>query len=51
MESMVRTAMAIEKETEDEQSIRYTGASSKRKEDQSSSSSRKKHKTFIPQGF
>ena len=33
MDSMVRTTMAIEREIEDERSIRDTGASAKRKED------------------
>ena len=42
MDSMVRTAMAIEREIENERSIRDTGASDKRKEGQLSSSSRKK---------
>ena len=48
MDSMVRTAMAIEKEIEDAQSIRDAGASGKRNEDHPSSSSGKKHKTSIP---
>ena len=51
MDSMVRTAMAIEKEVEDARSIRDAGASGKRKEDQPSSSSGKKQKTYIPRGF
>ena len=38
MDSMVRTAMAIEREIEDARSIRDTGAGGKRKESQSSSS-------------
>ena len=42
MDSMVRTAMAIEREIDDTRSIRDMGASAKRKENQSSSSSRKK---------
>ena len=51
MDSMVRTAMAIEREIEDAQSIRDTVSSGKRKEDQPSSSSGKKYKTSIPRGF
>ena len=42
MDSMVRTAMAIEREIEDAQSILDVGASGKRKENQPSSSSGKK---------
>ena len=38
MDSMVRTAMAIEREIEDAKSIRDVGTSGKRKEDQPSSS-------------
>ena len=38
MESMVGTALTIEREIEDAQSIRAAGTSGKRKEDQSSSS-------------
>ena len=37
MDSMVRTAMAIEREIEDAWSIRVAGTSEKRKEDQPSS--------------
>ena len=51
MDFMVRTTMAIEREVEDTRSIREMGASEKRKENQSSSSSRKKHRTFVSQGF
>ena len=51
MDSMVRTAMAIEREIEDARSIRDTVSSDKRKEDQPSSSSGKKQKTSIPRGF
>ena len=51
MDSMVRTAMDIEREIEDAWGIRDAGASSKRKEDQPSSSSGKKQKTFISRGF
>ena len=42
MDSMVKTAMAIEREIDDAQSIHDAGISSKRKEDQPSSSSGKK---------
>ena len=38
MDSMVKTAMAIEREIEDARSIRDVGASGKRKKDQPSSS-------------
>ena len=48
MDSMVNTAMAIESEIEDAQSVRDAGASGKRKQDQPSSVSRNKQKTFIP---
>ena len=41
MDSMVRTAMPIEREIDDARSIRDAGASDKRKEGQSSFSSRK----------
>ena len=51
MDSMVRTAMAIEREIDDAWSIRDTSAGDKRKGGQSSSSSRKKQKTSIPRGF
>ena len=51
MDSMVRTAMAIEREIEDARSIRDTVTNGKRKEDQPSSSSGKKQKNSIPQGF
>ena len=44
VDSLIRTAMAIEREIEDAQSIRDTGANEKRKESQSSSSSGKKLK-------
>ena len=47
---MVSTTMAIEREIDDAQSIRDTGASEKRKEDQPSLSSRKKLRIFIPRG-
>ena len=42
MDSMVRTAWAIEREIDDAQSIRDTGTGDKRKEGQSSSSSGRK---------
>ena len=42
MDSMIRTAMAIEREIEDARSIRDAGANGKRKEDQPSSSLGKK---------
>ena len=48
MDSMVRTAMAIEREIDDAWSIRDMGASDKRKEGQPSFSSGKKQKTSIP---
>ena len=51
MDSMVRTAMAIEREIEDARSIRDAVVSGKRKKDQHSSSSGKKQKTSIPRGF
>ena len=51
MDSIVRTAMAIEREIEDARSIRDVGASGKRKERHPSSSSGKKQKTSIPRGF
>ena len=50
-DSMVRTALAIEREVEDTRSIRDMGVSAKRKKNQSSSCSGKKQKTSIPQGF
>ena len=48
---MVRTAMAIEREIKDAQSIRNVSASGKRKEDQPFSSLGKKQKTSISLGF
>ena len=48
LDSMVRTAMAIEKEIDDARSIRDVSAGDKRKEGQPFSSSGKKQKTFIP---
>ena len=51
MDSMVRTALAIEREIDDARSIRDTGACDKQKEGQPSSSSRKKQRTSVPRGF
>ena len=51
MDSMVRTAMAIEREIDNARSIRDMGASDKRKEGHSSSSSGKKLKASSSQGF
>ena len=50
MDSMVNTAMVIERENDDARSIGDVGASEKRKKDQPSSSSRKKQRTSIPRG-
>ena len=50
MDSMVRIALAIEREVEDAQSIRDAGASVKRKENQPSSS-RKKQRTSTSRDF
>ena len=51
MDSMVRTAMAIEKEIENARSIRDAGAGDKRNEIQSSSSSGKKLSLLVHEGF
>ena len=51
MDSMVGTAMTIEREIEDAQSTRDAGASGKRKESQSSSSSGKKPRASSSRGF
>ena len=52
MDSMVRTAMTIEREVDDARSIQNARTSDKRKESQlSSSSSGKKQRTFALQGF
>ena len=52
LDSMVKTAMAIEREVDDARSIGDAGAKDKRKESQpSSSSSGKKQRTSAPQGF
>ena len=48
MDSMVRTALAIEREMDDARSIRYTSAGDKRKKGQPSSSSGKKQRTSVP---
>ena len=50
-DSMVRIALAIEREVDDTRSIRDMGSSAKRKENQSSSSSMKKQKTSASHGF
>ena len=51
MDSLVKIAMATEREIEYARSIRDAGARGKRKEDQPSSSLGKKQKTSIPRGF
>ena len=51
MDSMVRTALAIEREIDDARSIRNTSAGDKRKEGQPSSSSGKKQRNSVPRGF
>ena len=51
MDSMVGTAMTIEREMEDARSTRDAGISGKRKESQSSSSSGKRQKAYASQGF
>ena len=51
MDSMVRTALAIEREIDDAQSIRDMGAGDKRKEGQPSSSWGKKQRASVPRGF
>ena len=51
MDSMVGTAITIEREIEDARSTRDTGVSGNRKESQSSSSSGKKQKAFSSNGF
>ena len=50
MDSMVGTAMTIEREMEDARSTRDAGVSGKRKESQSSSSSGKREKASASQG-
>ena len=51
MDSMVGTAMTIEREIEDARRTRDVGASGKRKESQSSSSSGKKQRASNSRGF
>ena len=51
MDSMVRTALAIEREIDDARSIRDMGAGDKRKEGQPSSSSGKRQKTSASHEF
>ena len=51
MDSMVGTALTIEREIEDARSTRDAGLSSKRKESQSSSSSGKKQRASSSRGF
>ena len=51
MDSMVGTALTIEREIEDARSTGDAGVSSKRKESQSSSSSGKKQKASSSRGF
>ena len=51
MDSMVGTAMTIEREMEDARSTRDAGVSGKRKESQSSTSSGKKQRTSSSRGF
>ena len=51
MDSMVGTAMTIEREMENARSTRDAGVSSKRKESQSSSSSGKKQRASGSRGF
>ena len=51
MDSMVRTALAIERKIDDARSIRDTSVFDKRKEGQPSSSSGKKQRTSVPRGF
>ena len=52
MDSVVSTALIIEREVDDARSIRDAGASDKKRGSQASSSgSRKKQRTSIPRGF
>ena len=51
MDSMVGTALTIEREIDDARSTRTVGVSSKRKESQSSSSSGKKPRASSSRGF
>ena len=51
MDSMVRRAMAIEREVDEAKSIQHVGASGKRKKSRPSSISGKKQRTSTPQQF
>ena len=52
MDSMVSTALIIEREVDDARSIRDAGASNEKKGSQASSSgSGKKKRTSVPRGF
>ena len=52
MDSMVSTALIIEREVDGARSIRDAGASNKKRGSQASSSgSGKNHKTYVPRGF
>ena len=51
MDSMVRSAMAIEREIDDVRSIRDAGESEKKRENQSSYNSKKKQRTSASRGF
>ena len=51
MDSMVETALTIEREIEDARSTRDAGVSSKRKESQSSSNSGKRQRASSSRGF
>ena len=52
MDSMVSTALIIEREVDDARSIRDAGASNKKRGSQASSSgSGKKQRTSVPRGF
>ena len=52
MDSMVSTALIIEREVDDARSIRDAGASDKKRRSQASSSdSGKKQRTSVPRGF
>ena len=51
MDSMVRTALSIERERDDARSIQDTCVGDKRKEGKPSSSSGKKQRTSVPRGF
>ena len=48
MDSMIRTAMAIEREIDNAKSIRDAGASGKRKESQPFSNTKKKQRISTP---